>query len=286
MKRPYTPLLLTLATISTLAYTHQAKAQEDGWTSLFDGETLEGWVQKNGTATYEVVDGTIVGTTAKGSPNSFLTTEKDYDNFELTFDVKLDDPLNSGVQIRSATKTGAKDNGRVYGPQVEIEQSGEKGAESGYVYGEATGKNWLTAKEDLKPHSNFKDGEWNSFRIIANGPRIQTFINGQAIGDLQENTLFDTHPSGFIGLQVHGIGKNQGPYSVAWKNLKIKPLQATEETAASTEGTPVTIFDGTSKGWTLTNESSNFGTPKKSEKTVPPCSSAKPPTASPGTTSQ
>ena len=38
-----------------------ASAGEDGWCSLFDGKTLDGWVQRNGTATYRVEEGTIVG---------------------------------------------------------------------------------------------------------------------------------------------------------------------------------------------------------------------------------
>ena len=62
---------------------------ENPWIDLFDGETLEGWTQKNGQATYEVVDGTIVGTTAEGSPNSFLCSDHFYGDFELRFDVKL-----------------------------------------------------------------------------------------------------------------------------------------------------------------------------------------------------
>jgi len=77
----------------------------DTWTSLFDGKTLAGWVQKNGTATYEVKDGAILGTTAKKSPNSFLCSDKDYGDFELEFEVFLyNNELNSGVQIRSQTK--------------------------------------------------------------------------------------------------------------------------------------------------------------------------------------
>ena len=74
---------------------------EEGWVSLFDGETLKGWKQINGKAPYLVLEGTILGITAKGSPNSFLCTEKHYGDFELEFEVKLDPRLNSGVQIRS-----------------------------------------------------------------------------------------------------------------------------------------------------------------------------------------
>ena len=201
---------------------------DDGWVSLFDGQSLDGWTQKNGTATYQVVDGTILGTTKEGSPNSFLCSDKEYGDFELEFEVKVHDRLNSGVQIRSKTKEKSDGKGRnnsvgrVYGPQVEIEASGENGAEAAYVYGEATGRGWLTPKERLKPHKHFQDGEWNAFRIVAKGPRIQTWINGEMIEDLTDEEIYKTHPKGFIGLQVHGIPKDQGPYDVAWRNIRIK----------------------------------------------------------------
>ena len=196
------------------------------WKSLFDGQTLEGWTQKNGTATYRVEDGTIVGTTNEGSPNSFLCSNELYGNFELEFEVKVDDSLNSGVQIRSKTKepNGDEKFGRVYGPQCEIEASGANGAEAGYIYGEATGRGWLTSKEALIPHKNFKDGEWNKFRIVAKGPHFQTWINGVQVSDLTDEPIYETHPEGFIGLQVHGIKKGTGPYSVAWRNIRIKTL--------------------------------------------------------------
>jgi hypothetical protein len=191
--------------------------------SLFDGKTLTGWTQNNGTATYKVVDGTIVGTTAEGSPNSFLCTEKSYGDFELEFDVKVDNQLNSGVMLRSQTKDGTP-QGRVNGPQVEIEASGEKGAEAGYIYGEAIG-GWMTKPEKLIPHKKFKDGEWNHYKVIAKGPRIQVWINGEEIEDLTDEKVFASHPKGFIGLQVHGIKKGTGPYSAAWKNITLKELE-------------------------------------------------------------
>lgn len=216
-------ICLTLAAV--LLFASPVKADEE-WVSLFDGKTLNGWQQKNGTAKYVVKNGTIHGTTNEGSPNSFLCSEKDYGNFELEFEVKVHDRLNSGVQIRSKTKELPKNSdgkfGRVYGPQVEIEAGV---AESGYVYGEATGRGWLTPKERLKPHPHFKNGKWNKYRIVANGPRIQTWINGEMIEDLTDEAIYETHPKGFIGLQVHSIGKGQGPYDVAWKNIRIKVLK-------------------------------------------------------------
>ena len=213
MRRVLIPLALALTCV-------HAHAKDAGFVDLFDGKSLEGWTQRNGTATYEVVDGTILGTTSEGSPNSFLCTNKEFGDFELRFDVKVDDQLNSGVQIRSQTKND-NPNGRVNGPQVEIEASGENGAEAGYIYGEAAG-DWMTAKEDLKPHKHFQDGEWNSYRVVAKGPNIKVWINGHQISDLTHEERFKTHPRGFIGLQVHGIGKKKGPFHVAWRNIQLR----------------------------------------------------------------
>ena len=223
MKTPALILLSTLvATTALLAEAPKEMPVTPGTAiPIFDGKTLAGWVQKNGSATYEAKDGTIVGTTAIGSPNSFLATSKNYGDFDLEFEVKVDADLNSGVMIRSQT-VGGSNEGRVNGPQVEIEGSGENGAEAGYIYGEEIG-GWMTPEADLKPHKNFKNGEWNKMRVLAQGSRIQTWINGVQISDLTDEKVFQTHPTGFIALQVHSVGEN-GPFHVAWRNIMIKDL--------------------------------------------------------------
>ncbi|MCB1229952.1 MAG: DUF1080 domain-containing protein [Verrucomicrobiae bacterium] len=220
-----TKLLTCLAAAGAVALTVTAK-DSDGWISLFDGKSLDGWEVKSGFANYEVKDGAIHGTTAEGSPNSFLCSKETYGDFELEFDVKVHDSLNSGVQIRSSLKDIDKPNsygGRVNGPQVEIEASP---GQAGYIYGEATGLGWLSPEPQDKgfSHNHIKNGEWNHYRVVAKGPHIQTWINGEPVADLTHEEIYKTHPKGFIGLQVHGIGKNPGPYDVWWKNLKIKPL--------------------------------------------------------------
>lgn len=194
--------------------------EKDGWVSLFDGKTLSGWEQKNGTATYRVENGTIIGKTSEGSPNSFLCSTKEYGDFELTFEVKVDDALNSGVQVRSASKPDFN-NGRVHGPQVEIATNGT----AGFIYGEALGTNWLSdeaQRNDPKKQAAFKKGEWNKYRVKAQGQSIKTWINDVPVADLVDEKT--NMRKGFIGLQVHGIPKGAGPYEVRWRNLKIKEL--------------------------------------------------------------
>ncbi len=212
-----------------------ASAEEE-FKPLFDGKSLEGWTQRNGTATYRIEDDAIVGQTSEGSPNSFLCTDKLYGDFELTFDVKVDDPLNSGVQIRSQSK-GDTPEGRVNGPQVEIEAARDGKSLSGYVYGEAAG-GWMTPDDRREPHPYFKNGEWNTYRVRAMGPRIEVWINGHEISDLTDEEKYRTHPRGFIGLQVHGIGRGTGPYEVRWRNLKIRELDAPQQSDW------VTLFNG------------------------------------------
>ena len=187
----------------------------EGWTSLFSGKDLAGWTQRNGWAVYRIEGDSILGTTAKDSPNSFLCSDKEYSDFELRFEVKVDPALNSGIQIRSKS-VPEKDNGRVHGPQVEIMRGP---GESGYVYGEATGRNWISPTQPT--HENHKNDQWNLYHIRAVGTRIQTWINGKLIEDITDPQSF---LSGFIGLQVHGIGSDQGPYKVQWRKIEIRDL--------------------------------------------------------------
>ena len=215
-------IVLVLFSLALGGFTKDKSSIPKKYIPIFDGKTLKGWTQLNGTATYRVEKGVIIGKTKVGSPNSFLCSDKLYDNFDLQLDVKVDNGLNSGVQIRSQTKGGPK--GRVNGPQIEIESSGKNGAESGYIYGEAAG-GWMTPKAQLIPHKHFKDEQWNSYHVLAQGARIQVWINGTQISDLTDEEKLKSHPKGFIGLQVHGIGKKSGPFEVRWRNLKIIELK-------------------------------------------------------------
>jgi hypothetical protein len=211
LRLPIAAILLSVCVTPTFA-------DDGGFVKLFNGRNLIGWTQRNGTATYRVEENAIVGKTAEGSPNSFLCTDKLYGDFELKFEVKFDSALNSGVQIRSQTADG-KPGGRVNGPQVEI--STDKMA--GYVYGESAG-GWMTPDADRKPHDTIKEGAWNSYHVVAFGNKIETWVNGKQISDLTHDERYKSHPKGFIGLQVHGIGQGQGPYEVRWRNLELRDL--------------------------------------------------------------
>jgi type 1 glutamine amidotransferase len=210
------PSLRDPATIDTDSSGEFPDIASEGWVALFNGKNLDGWSQKNGTATYRVEDGQIIGKTAEGSPNSFLCSEQEFADFELTFEVKNDPGLNSGVQIRSLSKADYKD-GRVHGPQVEIETAL---GESGYIYSEGTGRGWITKQQPIK--DAYQNDQWNRFVVRAQGDRIQTWVNGRAIADIRDS---ESSRKGFIGLQVHGIKKETGPFEVRWRDIRVRPLE-------------------------------------------------------------
>ena len=200
----------------------------EGFTALFNGKDIDGWIVKSGKCTYEVKDGIITGTTVKGSPNTFLTTSKEYGDFELKFDVLLHDKgLNSGCQIRSQIVKDDKWGGRLGGPQCEIEAGP---GQSGYIYGEATGKGWLSPEPKSKDkavnsHQYFVNGEWNQYHIIAKGNNIKTFINGHAVADLDlPGDIAEKFSKGVLGLQVHAVGGDP-KWRVSWRNIYIKELK-------------------------------------------------------------
>lgn len=214
----------------SLMFASSLAAQESAWVSLFDGKSLDGWEIKGGKATYKVEDGVVIGTTVDKSPNTFLCRGP-YGDFVLEFDVLCDKPLNSGVQIRSHTyekdtplpsKGGkVRPAGDVYGYQCEIVKA-EEGV-AGNFWDEARRTKWL---DDFskKPEAAkaYKDGEWNHYRIVAQGDHIRSWVNGVACADFRD----DLDASGFIGLQVHSIPAGTGPYQVRWKNIRIRELKA------------------------------------------------------------
>jgi quinoprotein glucose dehydrogenase len=222
-------------------------ASGDGWITLFDGTSLNGWVHMNGAHRFTVEDDAIVGRTVESSAsmNSFLCTLQEFDDFELELETSIDPVTNSGIQIRTQVRPVQMQGrsfevaaGRVNGPQVEIRRSYKGLPATGHIYGEAMGTNWLTSQQKIQDgHPHFVNDGWNKLRIVAKGPRIQTWVNGQPVEDLVNEAVYKTHSRGFIGLQVHGLSQreidaNPGagittsqPLAIRWRNIRIRPLK-------------------------------------------------------------
>ena len=174
-------------------------------------------------------DGVIVGScNVKSGGNTFLCTEKEYGDFILELEIKADNGLNSGVQIRShcfETETtydfGNKiikiPANRVHGYQVEVDHRPER-RWSGGIYEEAR-RDWLFPLATNSPAGlAFKFGDWNKYRIECRGASIKTWVNGVPAADLVDAETL----KGFIGLQVHSADKPE--YQARFRNIRLKDL--------------------------------------------------------------
>ncbi|MHC4425169.1 MAG: family 16 glycoside hydrolase, partial [Planctomycetota bacterium] len=216
-------------------------AAGEDWQNLFDGKTLNGWIQRNGHAKYTAEDGMIVGTTVLDTPNSFLCTEKMYTDFILELEFLVEPGMNSGIQIRSNSYKHYK-NYRVHGYQVEIDTGAEPYKKSpknlmadgrpapptaprcwsGGIYDEAR-RGWVNdLTKNPTARNAFKQNQWNHYRIEAIGERIRTWVNGVPAADLKD----DTTAIGFIALQVHS-SKEAGK-RIKWRNIRIQDLSRTD----------------------------------------------------------
>ncbi|HLF91910.1 MAG TPA: family 16 glycoside hydrolase [Planctomycetota bacterium] len=199
---------------------------EDGFVPLFDGRSLEGWKARGGKAAFRVEDGSIVGTTAPEGPNTFLCTERTFDTFELRLEVKCDRALNSGIQVRSRAYEKetpqrsdpklVREAGSVYGPQVEITSNGD----AGRIWDEGRDRRYHDPAPSEAARAAYRPGEWNRFRIVAQGNRLRTWVNDVPVADVP----LDEDPVGFIGLQVHRVKPDEGPYRVLWRRILLREI--------------------------------------------------------------
>ena len=189
------------------------------WTKLFDGKTLNGWKKVAGNADYQIEDGAIVGLTVPNTPNTFLITDKEYGDFTLELEVKIEDSTsNSGIQFRSQyDPNGNNGKGKVFGYQYELDPSSRRWTAGVYDEGR---RDWLyplslnaAAQDMLELHI------YNKVKIVCAGNEIRTWINGKPAAYVVD----DVDKKGIIALQVHAIGKPEmAGKKIYWKNIRIQ----------------------------------------------------------------
>ena len=174
---------------------------------LFNGKDLTGW-KINGTEKWYVEKGELICESGPDKKYGYLTTEKFYKNFDLSLQFKQESNGNSGVFFRSTV-----DGTKVSGWQVEVAPPNH---DTGGVY-ESYGRNWLVQIPDEK-EGFLKMGEWNTLRIRVVGPKVQTWLNGNAMVDFDDAKIGAA--DGSIALQIH----DGGGIKVRWKNLMLEQL--------------------------------------------------------------
>ncbi|HET6568376.1 MAG TPA: DUF1080 domain-containing protein [Rhodothermales bacterium] len=206
-------LLSVVLTVAALA-APCAQAQSDGWISLFDGKSLDGWKVGDNAATFSVQDGAIV----VHGPTAHLfydgpVEDHNFKNFEFKADVMTTPGSNSGIYFHTAYQEGGWPD---KGFEVQVNNSHTDWKRTGGLY-------------DIKDVREVpaKDNEWFTERIVVHGKHVQTYVNDKLIVDYTEPDNFvpaRNHPERKISSGTFALQGHDPNSKVYYKNIMVKPL--------------------------------------------------------------
>ncbi len=234
--RAATGIALLLATSLAGCNTPESvQNDQDGFVSMFDGETLNGW--EGDTTYWRVENKIVVGEITPSTPlehNSFLIWRGGQTaDFELKTDYRITAEGNSGINYRSEEVSGIPF--ALKGYQADIDG---KNTYTGLNY-EERGRTFLARRGEIasietgqqpvvvgSPGSSdslmslLKPNDWNEYHLIVKGNHLQHYINGVLMSDFTDNDTANRKMSGLLGLQVH----TGPPMKVEFRNLRMKKL--------------------------------------------------------------
>lgn len=227
-------LTLIFTLVGSFAFADDPKPSDAGVTVLYDGGDLSGWTGREDMWSTE--NGEIVGRTVPENPlkeNTFLIWQGGQpDDFELTAEFKIEGG-NSGIQYRS--KVVNDQRFVVGGYQADIDFGNRY---AGILY-EEKGRGILAergqrvtigadGKKETEQFGKAEDlgkgihpGQWNDFRVVANGNHLQHFINDTLTMEVIDQQSDRAATNGVIALQLHA----GPPMTVRFKNIKIRALK-------------------------------------------------------------
>ncbi|MGI6120489.1 MAG: 3-keto-disaccharide hydrolase [Desulfosporosinus sp.] len=230
--------------------------EADGWVLLFDGQSLNGWRDYNGTRLTEpwhVVDGCIQAKGDGSDGSGYIVTDKEYANFELVWDWKLSKGGNSGMLYHVVERPQFKVP-YVTGPEYQLIDEAnfpeklEEWQKLGVDYAM-----YLPDKSKMKVHPA---GEWNTSKIVFDNGHVEHWLNGEQIlefdawtddwfqrkksGKWSDAPEYGLSRKGVICLQDHG-------YPASFRNIKLKELPRKEERVELFNGVDLTGWESFGK---------------------------------------
>ena len=207
--------LRLVTVIATVAFAGPLLAQ-DGWVSLFDGKTLNGWTVIGGVR-WSVVDGAMsaepasqkiapTGDSKQTWPQGFLRSVAAFGDFEMTAEFWSEEDTNSGLFIRCAAPANPGSLGSCY--EINISDPHATTPTGGIV-----------GVQSPLPRRIKSAGTWSRFDVLADGPHLVVKVNGETLTDARDEKLRE----GAIGLQAGGP-TGSGP--VKFRNIRIRPLKS------------------------------------------------------------
>ena len=191
---------------------------QDGWVSLFDGKTLNGWTTIGGVK-WSVVDGamsaepasqpiTPTGDSKQTWPQGFLRSVESFRDFELTAEFWSVEDTNSGLFIRCAKPANPGSLGSCY--EINISDPHATTPTGGIVGVHST-----------LPYRVKSAGKWSRFDVLAEGTHLVVKVNGETLTDVNDNKFSE----GALGLQAGGP---TGSGLIKFRNIRIRPLRSTK----------------------------------------------------------
>ncbi len=200
-------LLLALVPLMGLVTLPTASAEEAGWISLFDGESLDGWQKVgNENSVWHVKDGAIRGA---GPPSMLVSTKGPYKNFRCRAEVMINDGGNSGFYFRTTERPGFTD-----GYEAQIDSTHTDPIRTGSIYGMChVYKQWVKPNTWFTYDLEVRDDVWRGREMT----RIKVTVDGT---ELYEYLDFDkTFEQGYFAFQQHDPGSK-----VSIRKVEVMPL--------------------------------------------------------------
>ena len=190
--------------------------QNVAFAPIFDGKTFAGW---EGPKDFFRIEAGAMVAGSLNTPiplNQFLCTEKSYEDFDLTMQVKFTSRENNGgIQFRSQR---IPNHHEVAGYQADV-GSTSAGFVWGGLYDESRRNKFLKQPDPEVLEKALKPDAWNEYRIRCKGPKVQFWLNGIRVLEYQEADP-EISRSGVICVQIHS-----GVSAEAWyKDIRIKEI--------------------------------------------------------------
>lgn len=223
----------------------------DGWKLLFDGETLNGWRDYNGkslTAPWHVVDGCIQAKGGGSDENGYIVTDKQYENFILSWDFKLSKGGNSGMLYHVVERPQYKVP-YITGPEYQLLD--DVNFPDPIEDWQKMGVDYAMHLPDLSKMKVNPAGQWNTAKIVFDNGHVEHWMNGQKILEFEawtDDWFVKKHSGKWANAPEYGLAQRgviclqDHGYPASFRNVKIKELPRKTKEA--------TLFNGKDlHGW-------------------------------------
>ena len=249
-------VIITSCAVKQNVLSEQEKAE--GWVLLFDGETMNGWKDFNGktlTEPWHVVDGCIQAKGEGSDASGYIVTDKEYDNFELSWDWKLSKGGNSGMLYHVVENPFYK---VPYATGPEYQLIDEPNFPEKLEEWQKLGVDYAMHLPDKSLMKVNPAGKWNNSKIVFDNGHAEHWLNGVKIlefeawsddwferknsGKWTDYPEYGLAKKGVISLQDHG-------YPASFRNIKLKELPRKTKTVNLFNGKDLTGWEvyGTEK---------------------------------------